>query len=111
MSKQLRYIIFLFIVVIAAAQTAIADPVAVELAERTSPADPGDPTQSDNDEPQQRPRRHFLRSRDVPIASLVRPQVRWPDTTTGTYDRSLFAICDGKASIFCFENPHVNRST
>ena len=44
MSKHLIYIVVsLFIVVIAAAQTAIADSVTVELAERTPPADPGDP--------------------------------------------------------------------
>ena len=44
MSKPLRYIMFLFIVVIAAAQTANAQSVSVELAEKTPPADPGDPT-------------------------------------------------------------------
>ena len=48
MSKQLRYIIvFLFIVVIAAAQTANAQSISVELAEKTPPADPGDPTWQD----------------------------------------------------------------
>ena len=41
MSKQLQYIIvLLFMVTIAAAQTAIADPVLVDLAEKTPPLDP-----------------------------------------------------------------------
>ena len=51
MSKQLTYIIvLLFMVTLLAAQTAIADPVTVELAEKTPPVtlvegqDPGDPT-------------------------------------------------------------------
>ena len=43
MNKHLIYIVSLFIVVIAAGQTAIADPVTVELAEKTPPADLGDP--------------------------------------------------------------------
>ena len=45
MSKHLTYVVVsLFLVVIVAAQTAIADSVTVELAEKTPPADPGDPT-------------------------------------------------------------------
>ena len=44
MRQQLKYIVvLLFMVTLAAAQTAIADPVTVELAENNPPADPGDP--------------------------------------------------------------------
>ena len=44
MSKHLTYVVVsLFLVVIVAAQTAIADSVTVELAEKTPPADLGDP--------------------------------------------------------------------
>ena len=44
MCNQLKHIIFMFVIVIAAAQMAIADPVTVELAENTPTVDPGDPT-------------------------------------------------------------------
>ena len=45
MSRQLRYIAFLFLVVLAAAQTANTQSISVELAERTPPVeDLGDPT-------------------------------------------------------------------
>ena len=45
MSKQLQYIVvLLFMVPLAAAQTANAQSITVELAEKTPPADPGDPT-------------------------------------------------------------------
>ena len=48
-SKQLRYLVSLLLVVIAAARTALAEPVTVELAERPTAdlvqgQDPGDPT-------------------------------------------------------------------
>ena len=44
MSEQLKYIIvLLFMVILAAAQTANAQSISVELAEKTPPADPGDP--------------------------------------------------------------------
>ena len=42
MSRQLRFIVSLLLVAIAAAQTANAQPISVELAEKTPPADPGD---------------------------------------------------------------------
>ena len=45
MSKHLQCtIVLLFMVILATAQTAIADSVTVELAEKTPPADSGDPT-------------------------------------------------------------------
>ena len=63
-------------------------------------------------QPQQRLRRHFLRSRDVPMASRVRQQVRRTDTTTGPSTTIAFAIlvC-GTVKIYCFENPQVDVMT
>ena len=52
MSRQMRHLVFLFIVVIAAAQTAIAQSISVELAENTPPVDLAqgpNPGSSDND--------------------------------------------------------------
>ncbi len=49
MSRQLQYIVvLLFMVTLAAAQTAIAQSISVELAEKTPPVDPGDPTLAGN---------------------------------------------------------------
>ena len=112
MSKGLVYVVSLFLVVIAAAQTAIADPVAVP-GRRADPGDPRIPStipddnnydHNDYDDPS-------YRSRDVPMASPVRKQVQSPDTTTGRLMTMIFAIptqnMGGSAKVFCFENPQV----
>ena len=120
MRKHLIYIASLFLVVIAAAQTASAaphhrtrvpqPPITVELAEKTPPADPGDPTMAGPP--------------PTTTTTTTLPTIpRCPDSITGaaTGSDSGFnywgfdntGICwdsgdTGGDTIYCFENPQVN---
>ena len=119
MRKQLRYILFLFIVVIAAAQTALADPVAVDLAERTPPGYPGDPTMTVTGPPPTTTTTTTTTTLPTiprcPNSIPVRKQVRRTDTTTGALTTKMFAILTMvigvHISIYCFENPQVDVSS
>ena len=113
MNKQLKYIIvFLFMVTLAAAQTAIADPVTVELAEGTPPADPGGlipPTTT---------------TTTTTTTSTLPTIPRCPDGLAGatagsksgynywSFDDSGLCNPDpswaGSLTLFCFENPQVD---
>jgi len=117
MSKQQTYIIvLLFMVTLAAAQTAIADPVNVELAERTPPADPGDlipPTTTTT-----------TTSTTTTLPTISRCPDGVVDAQTGSRDGYNYwsfdaqDICSddagnfggGAASIYCFENPYVQQA-
>ena len=113
MSKQLRYIISVIIIVLAAALSASAQSISVDLAEKTPPADlvggldPVDPPST------------------TTTTTTTLPTIpRCPDgiagATTGSQDGYNYwnfdddAICHpiigypGTATIYCFENPYVD---
>ena len=111
MSKQLRYILFLFMVVIAAVQTANAQSISVELAEKTPPVeDPGDPGPP--------PTTTTTTTTTLPIIP------RCPDGIAGAQagsqdgynywsfdDKSRCDSFSGTDKIYCFENPQVDLMT
>ena len=113
MNKHLIYIVSLFIVVIAAAQTAIADPVTVKLAEGQ---DPGDPTLSG---PPPTTTTTTTTTTTMPIVP------RCPDGIAGAktgsnhgYNYWAFRDLDvcpklevsNITTVFCFENPNVQEA-
>ena len=126
MNKHLIYIALLFIVVIAAAQTAIANPnpgivipVTVELAEKTPPVDgvvldpldPPDTTTTTTTTTTTLPT--IPRCPDRPIAGV--PTESRDGTNYWAFNDGM--LCDhyltpGMAVVYCFENPwvDVNRS-
>jgi hypothetical protein len=108
MSKHLIYIALLFIVVIAAVQTTNAQSISVELAEKTPPVDPGDPT--------------LAGPPPTTTTTTTLPTIpRCPDGVDGAtagaqngYDYWAFddaqSNCpvDTTTHIYCFENPQVD---
>ena len=117
MSKHLIYIALLFIVVIAAAQTAIAKSISVELAEKTPPADPDDlipPTTTTT----------ITTTTTTTLPTISRCPDGIAGATAGSrsgYNYWRFDaqnICSdaagnfggGAASIYCFENPYVQQA-
>jgi hypothetical protein len=116
MSKQLRLINLLLIVVIAAAQTAIADPMIVQLAEKTPEVDPGAPTTTT--------------TTSTTTTTTTLPTIRrCPDGIAGAetgsqdgynywsfdaqqYCGGVGVVWDTPPKFYCFENPyvHITRS-
>ena len=110
MSKQLTYIIvLLFMVTLAAAETANAKSISVELAERTPPVeDPGDPTL---------PPTTTTTTTTLPTIPRC-PNFPPSDATAATrdgynywsfHDETLFSEA-GVITIYCFENPEVQQT-
>ena len=111
MSRQLRCVVSLLLVVIAAAQTAIAAPVDVSLAEKT-PVDPGAPTMTLAGP--------FTTTTTTTTATTLPTIPKCPDSIAGAEGGSRLGsdywrfddedVCkdpwgENSVKIYCFENP------
>jgi len=113
MSKRIIYIVSLFLVVIVAAQTAIADPVmVVDLAERTPPGYPGDPTMPLAGPPP------TTTTTTTTLPTIPRCRNALAGAETGSQDGYNYwsfdstGVCfngGGGDTIYCFENPWTRR--
>ena len=113
MSKHLTYVVVsLFLVVIVAAQTAIAAPVTVKLAEGQ---DPGDPTLSGPP-----PTTTTTTTTTTTLPTIPRCPQSFAGATSGSRDgynhwffddHDLCPISEnGQNHIYCFENPNVQQT-
>ena len=119
MSIHLKCIIvLLFMVTVAAAQMANAQSISVELAEKTPPVDPGDPTMTLPEPP---PTTTITTTTTTTLPTIPRCPVRLAHAKKGSdsgYNYWAFddeTLCDDydedrTLKLFCFENSYVDQA-